>query len=150
MRPLAILAVLFAGCSSEPDKKNRAVIFARDLQDITRWDRLNGAPENDGFCALLGLDPKDSAPALMSILMDPTPTHIDDRIHNIPTVGDVAFQMLLIIFKLPAESFADEGVWIGTDPINNPIYNVHLDTDEVRGRVQRRFAFLAKQRGWMD
>ncbi|MBI4566371.1 MAG: hypothetical protein HY716_16935 [Planctomycetes bacterium] len=148
---VALAVVLIACGCVEPSRQNRAIIYVGGLQDLTHWDRINGGRGLDAYDALLALDPPASVPVLVASLHDPTPTLIDDRIHRPPTVGDVAFHMLLLIFGLKASDFEVEGVWIGSDPVGrNPIYEVHLDNDAVRERVKRRFMRMAIDRGWYE
>ena len=148
-RALFALLLLGAACG-EPAKQNRAHLYVSGLQDILSWDAQKGGRGQDVVEVLLNLEPGDSVPSLLAAMMDPTPTRIDDRIHRVPTVGDVAFHLLLLIFSMSPPEFEDEGVWVGTDPIRNPIYNVHLDSDTVRQRVRFRFLAIAQERGWVE
>jgi hypothetical protein len=143
-----ILLIAVGGCM-EPPKTNRALVYVTGLQDLTRWDPVNGGRGHDSYDAILGLPPTDSVPVLIASLNDPTRTGIYDRLHAPATVGDVAFHMLLLIFSLKAEDFEPEGVWISKrDPVRNPIYNVRIEKDEVRDKLRERFGKLALQRGW--
>ncbi len=144
-----LIALAVAGCQ-EPDKRNRTVVFVKELQDVSSWDPKTGGASHDIVQYLLSLPPEESVPALLTGLMDPTPTRIDDRIHRIPSIGDVCFHLLLTLFKMTPADFDAEGVWVGNDPINNPIYNVHLDNDGVRLKCRARFQAVAEQRGWME
>lgn len=145
---LAALAALGAGCV-EPPKTNRALIYVQGLQDLTRWDRVNGGRGHDSYDAILSLEPTDCVPVLIASLLDPTLTKINDPIHRPPTVGDVSFHMLLLIFGMKPADFAMEGVWVYTkDPSDNPIYEVRLENDTVREKVRARFARMALDRGW--
>ncbi len=149
MRKLAALSILAAlGACAEPSRQNRAILFVRDLQDITTWER--GGRGQDIVEYFLVTDPQETVPALISALTDPTPTRIDDRIHRIPTIGDVAFHLLLSILGMSPADFEREGVWVGRDPINKPIWNVHLEDEGVRPRVQRRLVEIAKDRGLLE
>jgi hypothetical protein len=144
----ALLVITAVGCI-EPPKTNRALVYVGGLQDITKWDPVNGAKGHDSYDAILSLDPSDNVPVLIATIPDPTPTKIYDRLHDPPTVGDVAFHMLLLIFSLRPEDFEPEGVWVSKrDPIRNPIYNVRMENNEVREKVRQRFAKLAHDRGW--
>jgi len=144
----AVFIVAVAGCV-EPPKTNRALVYVGGLKDLNRWDPILGGKGHDDHDAILGLPPEDSAPVLIASLLDPTPTNIYDRIHEPPTVGDVAFHMLLLIFSMKAEDFRDEGVWTFKDPTTrNPLYTVRIEKVEVREKLRRRFADLAIQRGW--
>ena len=149
-RTLTALVVLaLAGCI-EPPKTNRAFVYVTGLQDLTYWDPINGGRGHDAYDAILALESKDSVPVLISTLLDPTPTKIKDRLHPPPTVGDVAFHMLLLIFGMKADDFAPEGVWIfKNDPVNNPIYKVRIERDDVREKLRLRFGRMAKERGWL-
>lgn len=143
-----LLALLVVSCA-EPPKQNRAVIFIGDLQDLVRWDPRKGGVGDDAVDGLLSLEPADSVTSLFGAMLDPTLTRIDDRIHRVPTVGDVAFHLLLMIFQMEPKDFEDEGVWVGKDPLNNPIWNVHLDDDGVRTKCRAKFYRLALERGWV-
>jgi hypothetical protein len=145
----ALLLLPVAGCI-EPPKTNRAYMYVADLQDLTFWDPINGGRGFDPYNALLALDPKDSVPALIATLLDPTPTRIYDKLHQPPTVGDVAFHILLLIFGMRAEDFASEGVWIfKNDPVDNPIYKVRIEKVEVREKLRKRFGDMALERRWI-
>lgn len=147
-RALAAVLLLAAGCA-EPPKTNRALVYVEGLQDLTRWDPVNGGRGHDAYDAILALDPTDSVPVLIAHLLDPVQTKIYDRLHEPPTIGDVSFHMLLLVFGMKAEEFATEGVWISkTDPVRNPIYTVRIEKDDVRERLRQRFAQLALRRGW--
>jgi len=144
----ALFLLSFAGCM-EPPKTNRALVYVGGLQDLTRWDRVNGGRGHDSYDAILGLPETDSVPVLIATLLDPTKTAIHDRLHDAPTVGDVAFHMLLLIFRMKPDDFAYEGVWVSkVDPSGNPIYTVRIEKDEVREKLRQRFAKLAIDRGW--
>ena len=146
---VAVLLIASAGCI-EPPKTNRALVYVNGLQELTRWDPINGGRGHDAYDAMLGLPPTDSVPVLIATLMDPTPTGIYDRVHDPATVGDVAFHMLLLIFGMRAEDFAAEGVWIFKgDPSKNPIYMVRIEKNEVREKLRARFGQLAKKRGFL-
>lgn len=150
MHRLALGLVLALAACAEPPKQNRASLFVRDLQDITTWDAQRGGRGQDIVEYFLVTERTETVPALIAALTDPTPTRIDDRIHRIPTVGDVAFHLLMSIFAMAPAEFDPEGVWVGKDPINNPIWNVHVDDDAVRRRLQGRFLGLARDRGWLE
>jgi hypothetical protein len=144
----ALLLIAGTGCI-EPPKTNRALVYVGGLQDLTRWDPVNGGRGHDAYDAMLSLEPTDSVPVLIATLLDPTPTGIYDRLHEPVTVGDVAFHMLLFIFSMKAEDFGREGVWVFTgDPVKNPIYQVRIEKNEVREKLRQRFAKLAIDRGW--
>jgi hypothetical protein len=144
----ATLAALAAGCL-EPPKTNRALVYVQGLQDLTRWDPVNGGKGHDAYEAILGLPPNDCVPVLIATLLDPTPTKINDPLHRPPTVGDVCFHMLLLLFGMKPADFEVEGVWVSKrDPSRNPIYTVRLENDTVREKVRERFAKLAIDRGW--
>lgn len=144
----ALLLIGAAGCM-EPPKTNRALVYVTGLQDLTRWDPVNGGRGHDAYDAILGLPPTDSVPVLIATLLDPTHTGIYDRMHDPATVGDVAFHMLMLIFSMRPEEFASEGVWVFTgDPSKNPIYMVRVEKNEVREKLRQRFARLAILRGW--
>ena len=144
----ALFLLTFAGCM-EPPKTNRALVYVGGLQDLTRWDPVNGGRGHDSYDAILGLPETDCVPVLISYLPDPTKTAINDRLHDSPSVGDVVFHMLLLIFRMKPEDFADEGVWIFKgDPVKNPIYQVRLDGPGVRDKLRQRFGKLAIERGW--
>jgi len=144
----ALLLLTFAGCM-EPPKTNRALVYIDGLQDLTRWDPVNGGRGQDSYDAILQLPPTDSVPVLISRLLDPSKTGIYDRLHEPATVGDVVFHMLLLIFGMKPEDFAYEGVWVFKgDPVKNPIYTVRLENDGVREKLRQRFAKLAIDRGW--
>ena len=149
-KTLAVLCLAAAIGCMEPPKTNRALVYVGGLADLTRWDPINGGRGHDSHDAILALDPVDNVPVLISTLVDPTPTKIYDRLHEPPTVGDVVFHMLLLIFGMRADDFKDEGVWISTsDPVRNPIYIVRIEKNEVREKLQKRFAKLALERGWL-
>ena len=145
---LALALIFVAGCA-EPPKTNRALVYVGGLKDLTRWDPILGGKGQDDHDAILALPSEDSVPVLIAHLVDPTPTNIYDRLHEPPTVGDVAFHMLLLIFSMKAEEFEPEGVWISKrDPVRNPIYTVRIEKDSVREKLRNRFADLAVRRGW--
>ena len=145
--PVFILITLL-GCI-EPPKTNRALVYVTGLQDLGHWDPVNGGRGNEAYDSMLSLDPTDNVPVLIATLLDPTPTRIYDRLHDPPTVGDVAFHMLLLVFSMRAEDFFKEGVWVSkTDPVRNPIYNVRIEKNEVREKLRVRFAKMANERGW--
>ena len=148
-KTLAVLLLFaVAGCV-EPPKSNRALVYVGGLQDISRWDPILGGKGNDSYEAILALEPSDSVPVLIACLLDPTPTKVYDRLHEPPTVGDVAFLMLVLIFSMKPEDFEPEGVWISKrDPVRNPIYTVRIEKDSVREKLRQRFADLAIGRGW--
>ncbi len=134
----------------EPPKVNRALVYVDGLQDLSTWDPVNGGRGLDSYDAILQLDPVDSVPVLISRLVDPTPTKIYHRLHEPPTVGDVAFHMLLLIFRMRPDDFAPEGVWVFKgEPTKNPIYSVRIEKLEVREKLHRRFQELATRRGWL-
>ena len=144
----AALLLLAAGCL-EPPKTNRELVYVGGLQDLTQWDPVVGGRGHEAHDGILQLEPTDSVPVLIASLLDPTPTKIYDRLHDPPTVGDVVFHMLLLIFSMRAEDFAPEGVWISkSDPIRNPIFFVRIEKDSVREKLRERFARLAIARGW--
>jgi len=145
----ALLLITLFGCI-EPPKTNRALVYVGGLQDMSRWDPVNGGKGHDSYDAILSLDPTDNVPVLIATIPDPTPTKIYDRLHEPPSVGDVAFHMLLLIFRMKPEDFEPQGVWISKrDPIRNPIYTVRLETQEVREKVRQRFFSLAEAKGWL-
>lgn len=148
-RAIATAVLLLAAGCMEPPKTNRALVYVGGLQDLTSWDPVNGGRGNEAYEGILGLPPTDNVPVLIAYLLDPTPTKIYDRLHDPPTVGDVVFHMLLLIFSMRAEDFATEGVWISkSEPIRNPIYFVRIEKDSVREKLRERFARLAMERGW--
>lgn len=136
------------GCI-EPPKTNRALVYVGGLQDLTRWDPVNGGRGHDAYDAMLSLEPTDSVPVLIATLLDPTPTGIYDRLHEPVTVGNVAFHMLVLIFSMKPKDFESEGVWFfAGDPVKNPIFQWRIETTEVREKLRQRFAKLAIDRGW--
>lgn len=147
---VALVLITFATGCIEPPKTNRALVYVGGLQELSRWDAVNGGRGHDAYDAMLGLPPSDSVPVLIATLLDPTPTSIYDRMHDPVTVGDVVFHMLLLIFGMRAEDFASEGVWVfKNDPSSkNPIYTVRIEKNEVREKLRQRFAKMAKDRGW--
>jgi hypothetical protein len=150
-RTIAIVVVLLAAGCIEPPKTNRALVYVSGLQDLTTWDPVNGGRGNESYEGILGLPPPDNVPVLIAYLLDPTPTKIYDRLHDPPTVGDVVFHMLLLLFSMRAEDFASEGVWISkSEQIRkpNPIYFVRIEKDSVREKLRERFARMAMERGW--
>jgi len=145
----ALVLITLVGCI-EPPKTNRALVYVNGLQELSKWDPVNGGRGHDAYDAMLGLPPTDSVPVLIATLMDPTPTGIYDRIHGPATVGDVVFHMLLLIFGMKPDDFASEGVWVfKNDPTRNPIYTVRIEKNEVREKLRVRFGQLAKKRGWL-
>lgn len=144
----ALLLIAAAGCV-EPPKTNRALVYVGGLKDLRRWDPVLGGKGHDDHDAILGLPPEDSVPVLIASLDDPTPTSIHDRIHDPPTVGDVAFHMLVLLFSMKPKDFETEGVWFfAGDPVKNPIYQWRIEKPEVREKLRRRFGKLAIERGW--
>lgn len=146
---LVCLAVA-SGCA-EPPKPSPASVYVDNLRDIHKWDVSNAAAGQYAYDAMVGSDPKDSVPALIGKLADTTPTGIHDTLHDPVPVCNVAFHILIRIFNLRAEAFEREGVWImKNDPSKNPIYMVHIDTDETRAKLAARFRSMAMARGWIE
>lgn len=150
LRRLPLLLVLAAGCT-QPDDRSNPAFYADNLRDIYRWDPMTQAAGHFAYDTMVGSDPRKSVPVLIGKLSDTTPTGIHDALHDPVPVGNVAFHILLGIFRLRPEAFEREGVWVmKDDPSKNPIFMVHLDTPEVRARAAERFRKLAIERGWLD
>jgi hypothetical protein len=151
VRRAAILAALFAaGCASDMRSRGPA-FFADNLRDIHTWDPQRAAEGQFPYDIMMppNSEPRDSVPVLILKLADTSPTSINDRIREAPTVGHVAFHILLRIFAMKAEQFEPEGVWVMTsEPSKNPIYMVKFRDEGTRERLAHRFRELATQRGW--
>ena len=146
-RMLIVLAIALAGCP-EPPKVNRCVGAVQDLEDCWKWDNARGAEgPGDPYQALVAADPTDSVPLLVSGLTNSKKTKIDDRIHEIPTVGDLCFHILMAVFQKSAKEFDRDGVYV-IEHEELAIYAIVITKPETRVRLQQRFAKLAKERGW--
>ena len=149
MRTFYIPVILLAACA-EPPQPNTAALYADSLREIHSWHPYEGAKGHYAYDAMLSALPNESAPVLIAKIPDTTSTAIHDALHDPVPVGNVAFHILLKVFGLKAETFEAEGVWVmEKDPSKNPIFSVHLDSDEVRERVARRFRAMAMERGWI-
>lgn len=149
MKRSAILIALFAaGCASDMRSRGPA-FFADNLRDIHVWDPQREASDHPAYQIMVASEPRDAVPVLILKLSDTAATAIEDRLHDPPTVGHVAFHILLRIFSMRPNQFEAEGVWVMTsDPSRNPIYMVKFRDEATRERLSQKFRELATQRGW--
>ncbi len=152
MRALVFAAVLVAGCV-EPPPPNPAVQSIDHLRDIHYWDpqtqaKLHYAYED--MFAGFAVDPDVTMRLLIGHIGDPTPTAIDDSLHDPVPVGTVAFHILLKLFEVGPEAFEEEGVWVmKSDPSKNPIYMVKFHDADSRLKVAKKMKLMAQERGWI-
>lgn len=147
MKRFAVIALVLAAGCTEPPRQNRAAIYFEGLEDMWRWHPTRGGAGEPSYDGMLSLDPNDSVPTLVRGLTDTNSTKIEPGVHASPVVGDICFQLLLEIFGMKVEQFADDGVRV-TKVETNPIHAVRLDDPGVRRRLQERFGKLALERGW--
>lgn len=151
---IVVAALLSAGCAQ--DMRSRGpTFFADNLKDIHAWDPETGAENHPAYDIMFASEQRDAVPVLILKLKDKTPTAIQNSIYDPPTVGHVAFHILLKLFSMKADQFAGEGVWTMTShPSKNPIYMIKFgrektgEEDRTREMVATRFRELATQKGW--
>jgi hypothetical protein len=145
---MAMAAVAAAACSGSD---NRGPAFYGDsLREIHHWDVERAAEGHYAYNVMVGSEPKDAVPVLIPRLADKTPSAIDDGLHDPPTVGHIAFHILMKIYGMKPTAFEREGVWVMmNDPSKNPIYMVKFTDDATREKLTKRFTEIGRQRGWM-
>ncbi len=152
MRRLLIAAVIVAGCV-EPPKPNPAVQSIDHLRDIHYWDAQTQAKLHyayEDMFAGFAVEPRVAVTLLIGRIGDPTPTAIEDNLHDPVPVGTVAFHILMKIFETGPEAFEAEGVWVmKSDPSKNPIYMVKFHDPDSRLKVAKRMKVMAQERGWI-
>ncbi len=149
-RAMIVLAAAgAAACGGGPDNRGPS-FYADNLREIHYWDVERAAEGHYAYNVMVGSEPKDAVPVLIPRLADRTPTAIDDQIHDIPTVGHVAFHILMKIYGMKPTAFEREGVWVMmNDPSKNPIYMVKFENDATREKLAKRFTEIGRQRGWV-
>jgi len=131
-----LLFVLLMGC--EPNRRMQAEDFVRGLQDIHEWHPVRQAAGFYAYDETIRLW-DEAVPVLVENLTNGAPTKIMEFAPiTVPTVGDVCFHILLLIFNLKPEAFREEGVVVLPE-IGNPIFAVRFDAG-ARQRVQDRFS----------
>jgi len=145
MRNLAAALLLLSGCM-EPPKHGQMVQAISGLAHLHSWDPSTQARGQYAYDAVMSWGP-EILPALVAAIPDETPTAIHDEVSGrTVVVGDVCFLMALQLANRSWEDFYDDGVFISSKTLDNPVFCIRWKERAARFRVQARFrTFLPEE-----